>query len=447
MADSKSYLPEFGRLWRVFDRLRGTADAAPSGIAALALVFVRALDEPGWTAARSSHTPGASELLRNLPHEISAEIDPALRTLRDLPAPVLVEMMDALEPMASRLGNAATFRLLLDELAAREGSGGGTFHTPESVAAILASAVDMRSASSVYDPFCRAGELLVAAAARTRSGSGSADLLVRGGTPNSESLAMARMNTQLHEIRGELERHHAGELADGTEGTRKFSRILTNPPFNVSHWTDRDSAYWRYGPPPKSNANFAWLQYVVDRLEPGGQAAVVMPNGALFSANPRERDIRERMVEDGCVEALISLPPALFWHTNIPVTIWLLSPPGTSREEILFIDASHAGHMVSRTHRELSDAEIGGIVRTIDTWRSGQPVEVSISAVSVALPEIRERDYNLNPSIYLGRPPIPDNYETAMAAIRLRVRQLEAQHHDAAEKDAAAQRMLKDLAL
>lgn len=447
VADSKSYVPEFGRLWRAFDRLRGTADAAPFGIAALALVFVRAFDEPGWTAARSSHATSASELLRNLPHEISAEIDPALRTLRDLPAPALAEMMDALEPMASGLGNAATFRLLLDELAAREGSGGGTFHTPESVAAFLASAVNMRSASSVYDPFCRAGELLVAAAARARSGSESPDLLVRGGTPNSESLATARMNTQLHEVPGELKRHHADELADGTGGTRKFSRILTNPPFNLRHWTDHDSACWRYGPPPKSNANFAWLQYVAERLEPGGQAAVVMPNGALFSANPRERDIRMRMVEDGCVEALISLPPALFWHTSIPVTIWLLSPPGTSREEILFIEASHAGHMVSRTHRELGDAEIVGIVGTIDAWRSGQPIEVSTSAVSVALPEVREREYNLNPSVYLGRPPQADSYETTTTAITLQLRRLDAQHHDAAERDAAAQRMLKDLAL
>jgi len=356
-------------------------------------------------------------------------------------------MMDALESMASRLGNAATFQLLLDDLAAREGSRGGIFYTPESVAAILACAVDMRSASTVYDPFCRAGELLVAAATHVRGGSGSAVLLVRGGTPNNESLATARMNTQLHAVRGELKRHRADELAaDSTGGIHKFSRILTNPPFNVSHWTDHDSVYWRYGPPPKSNANFAWLQYVVERLEPGGHAAVVMPNGALSSANPRERDIRMRMVEDGCVEALVSLPPALFWHTGIPVTIWLLSPPGTSRDEILFIDASHAGHMVSRTHRELGDMEIGEIIRTIDSWRSGQPIGMSISAVSIALPEIRERDHNLNPSVYLGRPPSAASYETTMAAIRLRIRQLETQHNEADEKDAIAQRMLKDLA-
>lgn len=447
VAASKSYLSGVGRLWRAFDRLRGAVDAASFGIAALALVFVRALDEPGWITARTSGTPRVSELLQNIPHEISAEVDPALRTLRDLPVAVLAEMMYALEPIASRLGNAATFRLLLEELPAREGSDGGTFHTPASVVAILASAVDMRSASTVYDPFCRSGEILVAAAARARASSGSADLLICGGTPNSESLAMARMNTLLNNIQGELKHSRVDEFADGIRGGRKFSRILTNPPFNVKHWPDHDPTHWLYGPPPKSNANFAWLQYVAERLEPEGRAAVVMPNGASFSSNKRERDIRMRMVEDGCVEALISLPRALFWHTNIEVTVWLLRPPGTSPEEILFIDSSNAGHMMSRTHRELGDADINGIIQTIDSWRSGQPIEASIRAASVALPKVREEDYNLDPPAHLGQRPPADNSETAMTTITRQLRQLEVQHHDAAEKDAAAQRMLKDLAL
>ena len=180
-------------------------------------------------------------------------------------------------------------------------------------------------------------------------------------------------------------------------------------------------------PPPKGNANFAWLQYVVERLEPGGQAAVVMANGALFSANPRERDIRMRMVEDGCVEALIALPPALFYNTGIPVTIWLLNPPGTSRDEILFVNASDSGHMVRRTHRELSDDG--------DQRDHSDECCLAIRAdrARVALARFRFRcrrseneTTTSTRSVYLSRPPIVASYETAMSAIRMLIRRLEA---------------------
>jgi len=180
-------------------------------------------------------------------------------------------------------------------------------------------------------------------------------------------------------------------------------------------------------------------------VEADGQAAVVMPNGALSSVNRRERDIRIRMIEDGCVEALISLPPGLFYNAGVHVTIWLVSPPGTDRDEILFIDASGSGHMASRTHRELDDAEIGEIIRVVDAWRSGRPIEGSISAISVSLSHIREGDYDLNPSVYLSRPPAAADHETAMLAIRALIVRLEAQHDEADEKDASTLRVLKEL--
>jgi type I restriction enzyme M protein len=446
MSDSRSRPVGFGRVWSAFDRLRGTVDASTFAVMALMLVFVRAQDEAAWTAVRSSPAPDANELLRNLPYEISYDLGTALRTLRDLPVSALADLINAVESAAHEAGNA-TFSLLLDEFAEREGSRGGTFYTPRSVAAILVNSIDMVSASTVYDPFCRAGELLVAAAARASVASGSAGFSVHGAMPNRESLGIAAMYIQLSGIRGELDDRHIVEQADDPLTTHKFSRIVTNPPFNLSDWANQHSTYWRYGPPPKGNANFAWLQYVVEQLEPGGQAAVVMANGALFSANPREREIRMRMVEDGCVEALIALPPALFYNTGIPATIWLLNPPGTSRDEILFVSASDSGHMVTRTHRELSEAEISEIIQTIAAWRSGRPSESSISAVSIPLPQIREREYDLSPSVYLSRPPVAENYDTAMSAIRLLVRRLETQRDEAAEKDAVALRMLKGLAL
>jgi type I restriction enzyme M protein len=440
-----SYQVELRRFWPTLDHLRGTVDVSKVGILALALIFVRASREADWAAWRASGGLEVDVLLRNLPHEISGEVAVTLRTLGDLSAPPLAQMIDVLDSVARRLGNAATFQLLLEGLVAREGFRRRAIHTPESVTGILTSVINMSSASTVYDPFCRTGELLVAAAARARAESSSASPSVHGAMPDSESLGIARMNIQVSGVRGELERRNIAELADGPMGNSRFSRILTSPPFNLGSWTDHDSPHWRYGPPPKSNANYAWLQHVVERLEPGGQAAVVMPNGALFSSHPRERDIRMRMVEDGCVEALISLPPGLFYYTAVPVTIWLMRPPGSAREEILFIDASSSGHMASRTHREIDDTERNEIIWAVDAWRSGRPVESSISVLSVPLSQVRERDYNLSPSVYLSPPPAADDHETAISAIRDLMQRLAAQQDEAVEKDTSVLRILKDL--
>ena len=183
--------------------------------------------------------------------------------------------------------------------------------TPASVVDVLVKAVGVDSATStVYDPFCRAGELLVAAA-RAGGSPAKAPVSVWGEVPDFKSQAIARMNLRLHGIDGgigQIQRIPIG-------GPPEASVILANPPFNVKNWTPLLYHNWRYGAPPERNANFAWLQYRTERLEPNGRAAVLMANNAAFSANERERRIRERMVADGCIQALISLPVSLFHAT------------------------------------------------------------------------------------------------------------------------------------
>jgi type I restriction enzyme M protein len=437
---------EEAELWRTLDQLRGTMDLSQLRNLTLSLVFLRATDETGWAASRSAPHLDATTQLQSVRYRLQDEIDTVLPTLHDLPRYALPAIMHGLEALAHRHGNAATFRLLLEAFAKREGHRGREFYTPESVIRILVSMISMESASTIYDPACGSGELLVAAAARAREEFGSPDLSIHGAALNTESLAITRMNARLHDVAGDFELRPAGELPGGFGDTRRFSRILTNPPFNLRSWTDYDPYHrWRYGPPPKNNANFAWLQHAVERLAPGGQAAVVMPNGALFSASPREQDIRKGMLEDGCVEALISFPPGLFHSTGIPVTVWLLRPPNSIRNEILFIDASSAGHMVDRTRRELGDAEIREIAGIVDDWRARRSVEDSAIAVSVSLSKIRERGYNLSPSAHSSRPPIETRANTAALSVQQLTQRLDTEHKHAAAKDASADRVLKGL--
>lgn len=443
VADGKPRIDEFAQLRKLLDRFNSAADPAKLRLIALTLVFLHEYDQAGWAAARSSPEDGIREMIGRLPYEIGVDVDDVLRDVRDLHH-VLAAMLDTIGPIVGSADHTAVFQDLLEEFSADGERREGTAFTPRSVSAVMAGMLDIASASTVYDPFSRSGELLVAAAANARP----QELSAFGETPDGRSLTIARMNILVHGVQAELGIRGVSEHGPSFQGVRKFSRILTNPPFNLSHWAEYDGPLWRYGPPPEGNANFAWLQYAVERLEPGGQAAVLMPNGAMSRSSPRERHIRMGMVEDGCVEALISLPPALFRDTGISVTLWTLSPPGTPREAVLFVDASEAGHLVGRTRRELSDTEIGDIVHTVTAWRSGQAARggSSFSAASVTLPKIRDRNYDLSPHLYLSRPPTATSSEAVLPAVRRLLQQLEAQHAEAATADAAALRVLRGLA-
>ena len=137
--------------------------------------------------------------------------------------------------------------------------------------------------------------------------------------------------------------------------------------------------------PPASNANFAWIQHIVHHLAPSGTAGVVLANGSMSSTQNGEDAIRRALIEGvsgapGVVDCMIALPAQLFYSTQIPVCLWFLARDKSNgiarkaklrdrRGEILFIDARKLGHMVDRTRKEFSDADIEKITRTYHAWR------------------------------------------------------------------------------
>ena len=147
---------------------------------------------------------------------------------------------------------------------------------------------------------------------------------------------------------------HKDELQD-----LKFDYILANPPFNVSDWGGarlREDARWKFGVPPASNANYAWLQHIHHHLAPNGTAGVVLANGSMSSVQSGEGEIRRAMVETDVVDCMIALPSQLFYSTQIPACLWFLARNKKAshdwrgrRGEVLFIDARKLGHMVRAT--------------------------------------------------------------------------------------------------
>lgn len=137
----------------------------------------------------------------------------------------------------------------------------------------------------------------------------------------------------------------------------------------------RQDVRWKYGVPPVGNANFAWVEHIIHHLAPTGIAGFVLANGSLSSNQSGEGDIRKNIVEADLVDCIIALPPQLFYGTTIPACLWFLARNKTGgkfrsrKGETLFIDCRKMGHLMDRTHRELSAEEVRKIASIYHAWR------------------------------------------------------------------------------
>ncbi len=455
-------------LWRELDRHRGATDVGLHADLVLGLLYLCARDRVRWAdlvaaaespqrsweigelleEARWAHRPSLPHLRRALPaaptasegHKRLGEIVRILdRARRGYES-------DDSQPISEWA--ARTFEYLLARFAASEGKRGLVVFTPASVVRVLVESVAPLSGESVLDPCCDSGGFLVGAARYVETHGGrSEDLSLSGQAFLERSWWLAKMNLELHGIVADLAPHPGSALREDLHAGRRFDVIMTNPPFNLSRWSSRDPASdprWRYGPPPAGNGNFAWLQHVVSSLSLGGRAAVVMANSASSSEHFQEQAIRAAMVEDGVVEALIALPPQLFYSTAVPVTAWLLRRPVRRTDsEILFIDARAVGSMVSRAQRILTPADVRQIISTYDAWRNrreqGGYEDTPGFSASVTIRKIRENDYRLTPSRYVGTPIAADTTVETVLDLRRKLARL---HARCVEVEAMANRQL-----
>ena len=257
--------------------------------------------------------------------------------------------------------------------------------------------------------------------------------------------------------------------------------ILANPHFNDSDWRGellRDDKRWAWGAPPAGNANFAWVQHIAHHLAPAGVAGFVLANGSMSSSQSGEGEIRKNLVEAGLVDCMIALPGQLFYSTQIPACLWFLARDRRNgkfrdrRGEVLFIDARKLGHMIDRTHRELTDADIARIAATYHAWRratpspsigegapsspspsmgegrdGGEPAYADIPGFcnSASLDDIRKHGHVLTPGRYVGAEAPEDDGEPFADKMRRLVAQLREQQAEAAKLDAAIAANLEEL--
>ncbi|MFI8347538.1 type I restriction-modification system subunit M [Streptomyces sp. NPDC085596] len=314
------------------------------------------------------------------------------------------------------------YEYFLGNFARAEGKRGGEFYTPQSVVRLIVEILEPYE-GRVYDPACGSGGMFVQAAKFIEAHAGrahKADISVFGQELNERTWRLGKMNLAIHGIDGNLAPRWGDTFADDKHPDLKADFVMANPPFNIKDWArDEGDPRWRYGVPPKSNANYAWLQHMISKLGERGTAGIVLANGSMSSQQSGEGEIRQALVEADLVACMVALPSQLFRTTQIPACLWFLSkdktPQGAKRlddrrGEILFIDARNMGEMADRTERLLTEADLAKIAGTYHAWRgTASAREAGLTyrdepgfCFSADLETVRGHGYVLTPGRYVG---------------------------------------------
>lgn len=313
------------------------------------------------------------------------------------------------------------YEYFLGQFALAEGRKGGQFYTPESIVKLLVEMLKPYE-GRVFDPCCGSGGMFVQSEKFIENHQGRLDdISIYGQESNQTTWRLAKMNLAIRGIdASNIKWNNEGSFLKDAHPDLKSDYIIANPPFNMSDWSGDillEDSRWKYGTPPKGNANFAWVQHFIYHLAPTGIAGFVLSNGSLSSNTSGEGDIRKKIVEDDLVDCIVMMPTQLFYNTGIPACLWFLSrykngnKKRNRKNEVLFIDASDMGYMVDRRNRAFDDEkDIQKIAKTYHDWKSdaGAYEDVKGFCKSATLDEIIKHKFVLTPGRYVG---IPDEVD------------------------------------
>ncbi|EFV96490.1 putative type I restriction-modification system, M subunit [Streptococcus agalactiae ATCC 13813] len=367
--------------------------------------------------AENAHSPEIGIILDDAMREIESEnkslvgVLPKVYATPDLDKRVLGEVVDIFTNINMFAhGNekdllGRTYEYCLEQFAAYEGKNGGEFYTPTSIVKTIVEILKPFN-GRVYDPACGSGGMFVQSETFVENHSGNINnLSIYGQEANADTWKMAKINMAIRGIEPNFGPHQADTFIDDLHPTLKADYIMANPPFNLKKWgADKlvDDVRWKYGTPPDSNANYAWIQHMIHHLAPNGKIGLVLANGSLSSTQSGEGDIRKAIIEDDLVEGIVALPAQLFYSVTIPACLWFISKNKKQKGKTVFIDARNLGHMVDRKHRDFTDDDIQKIAKTFEAFQEGTLENEKGFCAVVETKAIAEQDYILTPGRYIG---------------------------------------------
>ena len=380
-----------------------------------------------------------------VPEEEPELLSRIVRVFKDIPEDISIDLFGQI------------YEYFLGNFALAEGQGGGAFYTPASVIQYMVEVLQPATGDKKFlDPACGSGGMFVQAARYMHRHNASNQDMMRfrcyGIEKEPDTVKLGKMNLLLNNIRGEITEANSF-YSDPYDAFGRFDYVMANPPFNVDEVVLEkvleDRRFSTYGVPRNKtksakkqsdkketvpNANYLWIGLFATALNDNGKAALVMANSAS-DAGGSELEIRKRMVEDGIISQMVTLPSNMFSTVTLPATLWFFNKQRSNRDEILFIDARNIFTQVDRAHRKFSDEQIknlGIITRLyecdsdsfwalveeykaegkqdqvdwlLERWPEGKYQDV-IGLCKVAKLDgedgIRDQDYSLNAGRYVG---------------------------------------------
>lgn len=339
------------------------------------------------------------------------------------------------------------YEYFLSKFAIAEGKGKGEFYTPKSIVNLIAEMIEPYK-GKIYDPSCGSGGMFVQSLKFIDKHQGNKkDVSIYGQELTNTTFKLAKMNLAIRGISANLGNKAADTFGDDQHKELKADYIMANPPFNLKDWRAEneltDDPRWAgYEVPPKSNANYAWILNMISKLSQNGVAGFILANGAL-SGGGEEYKIRKQIIENDLVEAIVILPRAMFYSTDISVTLWILNKNKKERVvevndtiknyrnrvgEVLFMDLRQKGEPFEKKFIQFSECDIEQITGTYHTWQQTGDVyeDEAEYCYSASLEEIRKKDYSLVPSKYIEFVNRDENinYDTQMQTLQTELKDL-----------------------
>lgn len=323
------------------------------------------------------------------------------------------------------------YEYMLGQFALAEGKKGGQFYTPASIVTLIVEMIEPFE-GRVYDPAMGSGGFFVQSEKfiERHAHEKQVDALTQkhkisiyGQEYNHTTWQLAAMNMAIRGLDYDFGKEPASTYTNDQHPDLRADFIMANPPFNMKEWNtgvDDKDVRFKYGMPPASNANFAWMQHMLHHLAPEGSQALLLANGSMSSSTNNEGTIRQALIENDLIECMVALPGQLFTNTQIPACIWFLTKNKNPRVdkagrklrgrkgEVLFIDARNLGYMKDRVLRDFSFDDIQKVADLFHAWKTGETVngmtyeDQAGFCKSATLAEITKHDFVLTPGRYVG---------------------------------------------
>ena len=302
------------------------------------------------------------------------------------------------------LGRA--YEYLIGQFADDAGKKGGEFYTPKEVVTLLVEILDPQEKMRICDPACGSGGMLVQSVYYLRDkGQNPRNVTLFGQERNIGTWAICKMNMLLHGLKdAKLEKGdtlRSPKLLTENGKLMEFDIVIANPPFSLKNWGYEEAQNdpyrrFRFGIPPKGYGDYAFVQHMIATLTARGRAGVVLPHGALFRGGA-EGKIRKGILEEDLVEAVIGLPPNLFFGTGIPACLFIMNKDKSKerRGKVFFLYGAN-DFLEGKNQNRIRKGDIEKIVTAFREYKS-----VDKYCRPVSLDEIRANDYNLNITRYV----------------------------------------------